>query len=480
MCRLHRSGQLKVPLELVLCINETPVNSGDWCVAGPQPVWTATSNEYASVIPFVHWVQRPDRDTDLSHWNPETATPDSWDFAFGNNEYLRRGDARNISCAPKHAHDIDRRACAAFCREGNALQHCTWCKCAGCDFCYSHSWQHKEPVAVFRGGAHRLNVHSESWRESGPRRSPVTAANWHAVGRTAMIAQRASAGKLLNVNLTPSGAAGHSDHLQKRLGIPNSSWNQLDSPQSMSFLEQVDRFKYTVNVEGHGGWADRLYKPMLSGQLVMMQDLPARLWYEAPLKPWIHYVPVDSGLKNLSDGVHWAREHDGHAKKMADASREVMLRWLAPGAMFRYTEELLLGYAKLFTHTSALSPRAVRFSCDERLPEVSRTCRVTSSEGNRDSEIDGSVCYFDLPSLRHTNGRKYGSLFEASLDLDADIAGKSASPPGETGTDKERQGHSASVLQVLAGDHAHRQPLARSLWLAGLSRVKQDEFEGMR
>ena len=308
-----------------------------------------------------------------------------------------------------------------------------------------------------------------SWRETGPRRTPITSANWRTVGRTALVAQKASAAALLNVNLSPSGAAGHSDYLNERLGVPNSTWSMLDAPQSMSFREQVDRFKYTVNVEGHGGWADRLYKPMLSGQLVMMQDLPARLWYEAPLRPWVHYVPVDSALQNLSHAVRWAREHDARARQMAEAGREAMARWLAPGAIFRYTEELLLGYAELSTQTPSLSPRAVRVSCDEQIPDVSRSCRTKADDMDSQVKVGASLCYYDLPSSRRGHAR-YGSLFEASLVLDAE--GVHAQQQSELGTDEERQGYSASVLQALAADGAHRQPLDRSLWLAGLARIK--------
>ena len=69
---MRRTHALDRPRKKALhtCPNETPVNFGDWCVGGPQPIFSSTSNEHAPTIPFVQWLQAPDRDADLAWWSP--------------------------------------------------------------------------------------------------------------------------------------------------------------------------------------------------------------------------------------------------------------------------------------------------------------------------------------------------------------------------------------------------------------------------
>ncbi|KAL1512338.1 hypothetical protein AB1Y20_005600 [Prymnesium parvum] len=462
--RLYRLGRLPHAVELLLCANETPVNFGEWCAAGAQPVWSGTSNEATPLIGAPQWVARPDRDMDLSQWEPESATPRSWDFVFDSSKangpppaapparpHAKAaaraahggGGGAEVACVPKQPHDARVRQCVGFCRN-ETRAHCGWCKCAACGWCEAWLWQHKAPVAVFRGAMHRLNVYSARWRERGPARTAVTAENWREVGRTALVAAKARAAELFNINLTPSGVHGHSDQLQARMRVPNHTWALLDEPVMLSFAEQVSRFKYTINVEGHGGWADRLYKLLLSPQLVLMQDVPARLWYEAPLRPWVHYVPVDSALSNLSEAVWWAREHDEQAQRMVKESNRLMQRWLTPAAIFRYEEELLLGYAQLFTQRGdgTRHPRAIRYTCEPTAATV--TCESKARPGH-ETTLRSSSCHFEAT----VDGRRVraGSLFEAAL------------VQGLVPEDTQRNPHSASVLQAILTPNGHREPL---------------------
>jgi len=309
-------------------------------------------------------------------------------------------------------------------------------------------------IAVFRGSLHRLNVYSSSWRVRGPRRTAVAPGNWQYVGRTALIANKARAPDLFNVNVAPGGVIGHSDQLHVRMRIPNSTMALLDEPVMLSFADQVARFKYAINIEGHGGWADRLYKLFLSPQLVLLQDVPARLWYEAPMRPWVHYVPVDSALRNLTDAVRWARQHDVQAQEMVRASNLVMRRWMNTSAIFRYEEELLLGYSQLFEQQPqppARRPRAVRFTCEPSNvdnPAGRKVCRrKTRNRGEpQDIVVRSTHCFFD--ASRNGRSARAGSLYEAAVTLgDADSE------------DSRPHAHSPSVLQALASPTGHREPL---------------------
>merc|ERR1711871_3661 len=108
---------------------------------------------------------------------------------------------------------------------------------------------------------------------------------------------------------------------------------------------------------GHGGWADRGYKLLLRPQLTLMQDMPALPWYQLFLQPHVHYLPVDSNLKNLTEAIIWAREHDDEVQRMVRAANALTRELVRPRSIFRYTEEMLSGYARLLKYRPRLHPR---------------------------------------------------------------------------------------------------------------------------
>ena len=97
----------------------------------------------------------------------------------------------------------------------------------------------------------------------------------------------------------------------------NTTAYPIDEPVFMTLEEQAKRFKYAVYVEGWYGWADRLKLLFMHGFLVFMQDTRCGEYYKNLFQPWIHYVPVDGKLTNLTDAIEWAQRHDEDAKAIA-------------------------------------------------------------------------------------------------------------------------------------------------------------------
>ena len=362
--RLHSLGSLPQPLELIFCPNEVPVNFGAWCLAGAQPVFSSTTNEADPVIPFVHWMQGPDRDVDLAYWSPSEA----------------------------HRHHNDSRS-------------------------VEQRWAAKAAKAVFRGALHRLSVYSHSWRRDGPRRTQVARDNWASVGgRTGLISARRQHPDLLNVRLAQKTTEAR-EGLQKRLGIDDATWDTMDRPEYLSLDDQASRFKYVLNVEGHGGWADREYKLMLQAQLLtIVQDMPALPWYHLFLKPFEHYVPVDSDLTNLSSAVQWAVQNDDSARQIALKANAAIRELLHPRAMFRYAEEILRGYGTIMRYRPAMHERAVQFRCDDQASQ--RSCRKRRPDGStQEVRLGETRCYFTHAQGSLPSARRFHSLFEASSEL---------------------------------------------------------------
>ena len=118
--------------------------------------------------------------------------------------------------------------------------------------------------------------------------------------------------------------------------------------QDGSKRRDTERFRFVVHVEGNGGWADRLRHLLLSGAVVLKQEMGVVEWFEPLLQPWVHYVPVSSDLGNLSDAVRWARVHDVRAQRMPAAAAATIERALSTRALLAYVRELVARYARLY------------------------------------------------------------------------------------------------------------------------------------
>jgi hypothetical protein len=77
----------------------------------------------------------------------------------------------------------------------------------------------------------------------------------------------------------------------------------------LSMAEQEDLFKYIISVEGHGGWADRLYELLLYDVGLIVQEHPCKEWYEEMFFPFQHYIPVANDFSNLLGRIQWAERH---------------------------------------------------------------------------------------------------------------------------------------------------------------------------
>ena len=133
---------------------------------------------------------------------------------------------------------------------------------------------------------------------------------------------------------------------------------------------QARRFQMAVNVEGSGGWADRQRHLLLSGMVVLNQQVGVHEWWEPLLRPYAHYVPVDSRLRNLSDAVQWVRQHQAEARAMARDAAETLEEALSLEALAAYSADIFRGVAALDAQHRPSQPdpsrppfAAARFEC---------------------------------------------------------------------------------------------------------------------
>ena len=352
-----RAGTLS-DTELILCLQETPLNAGGWCLGGSQPIFAMVTNEEAPMLAFPHWLPRF-RDVDFAFWDG-----------------ARRAESKRSAFSEKPP-------------------------------------EHRARKAVFRGGIYRLSVYSDRWRKKGCRRTLLTSSNWKHLGRSALLHTAMSdAANILDANVFVG-------PYTERLGLNESLLAKMSAPPFLSLAEQTARFRYVLNIEGHGGWADRLPKLLLSSMLVLNQDQAPRLWFESVLRQFETHLVVDSNLRNLSEVVKWAQHHDSQAQTMVERASEAMEAVLSLDGIRSYVRELITKYTtKLLARPPERLPaRAVRFSCREtgRLG----SCRTPDRELSPRQTLQGTHCYFSAPRGRGAARAevRYDTLHDAAEAL---------------------------------------------------------------
>jgi hypothetical protein len=111
-----------------------------------------------------------------------------------------------------------------------------------------------------------------------------------------------------------------------------------------------ESFKYTLNFDLDGnGHSGRFYRLLNSASLPLKQTV-FREWHDERLQPWLHYVPVSLGMKELPEVVRYlADEEEGRqvAALMAGKGREWSRRALRPVDQAIYLYRLMLELARL-------------------------------------------------------------------------------------------------------------------------------------
>ena len=284
----------------------------------PLPLFTMVACETARTIPSVQWNSADKRDPDLSVWQGVRA------------ELRARSPGRQ-----------------------------------------RHTWAKRRAKAVWRGSIGEPFITNGNWTSRKVlMQSHFSNKEWKRQGRLALVHQHCQHPQLLDVRVVEG---------YRLLNIDDPDFmsctdRHMQQFGRISLRQQAAEYKYVVHVEGHPGWADRLKHLFLSGMLVLKQDSGVREFYEPLFEPWLHYVPVDSMLSNLSDAVRWSRQEDVAAHEMALRAADVADEMLSEEALAVYQEELFIQYAALFRE----QPEAL---AAYRAKHVAHTARFGCIEG---------------------------------------------------------------------------------------------------
>ncbi|KAL1520908.1 hypothetical protein AB1Y20_022468 [Prymnesium parvum] len=271
------------------------------------------------------------------------------------------------------------------------------------------------PKAVWRGDAHNHVVYNMQWSSNRTlKRRRMSTSSWREQGRLALVYQKCRHPSMLDVRvklLTLGGLhAPPVNHTQDPEYERCVRAVAVDRPKVLPLVEQAARFQMCIHVEGNGGWADRLRHLLLSGMVVLKQDMGVVEWWEPLLEPWVHFVPVSSTLHNLSDAVEWVRNHPTRALKMSKAAAALAEQLFSTRSMQFYTLRLLRRYASLYRGIlPPMRPRTARFSCE--------LARSSASTGRNARASNGSVAWLACRFSASNHNRSISRLsFKAVWD----------------------------------------------------------------
>jgi len=112
-------------------------------------------------------------------------------------------------------------------------------------------------------------------------------------------------------------------------------------------VSQHIAFKYQLLIDGNTTAYSRTYWQLFSNSVIFKQSSNATQWYYRAIKPYVHYIPVNSDLSNLTQMIHWAIQHDDLAKEISLEAQRFAINNLTQFHIMQYMYLLLSKYSRL-------------------------------------------------------------------------------------------------------------------------------------
>ncbi|KAJ7174649.1 glycosyl transferase family 90-domain-containing protein [Mycena filopes] len=92
-----------------------------------------------------------------------------------------------------------------------------------------------------------------------------------------------------------------------------------------SAREDAYKYKYLLDLDGNA-FSGRFLGLVGAGGGVVFKSTLFTEYFDAWLRPYVHYIPVLPDLSDLVERIEWARAHDEEAKRIQAAGREFVAR----------------------------------------------------------------------------------------------------------------------------------------------------------
>ncbi|KAI1301540.1 O-glucosyltransferase rumi -like protein [Halotydeus destructor] len=129
-------------------------------------------------------------------------------------------------------------------------------------------------------------------------------------------------------------------------------------PAPVIRFEEQCKYKYLINLRGVA--ASFRYKHLFMCKSVVLNVESDLIEYFYPLlKPWVHYVPISSDMKDLEAKIEFLRDNDDVAKEVAEKGFELIINHLTMDSVSCYWQQLLQEYTKLLNYRPSLAEQVI-------------------------------------------------------------------------------------------------------------------------
>jgi hypothetical protein len=112
-------------------------------------------------------------------------------------------------------------------------------------------------------------------------------------------------------------------------------------------LEDHLKFKYQLQVSGLMASFPRDRWQFYSESVVFRAPHPHEMYWYSLIRPWEHYIPVDTSMNDLMYKIKWARKNDEECRLMAKIARTFAQTHFMPEHIALYSYKVLLKYSQI-------------------------------------------------------------------------------------------------------------------------------------
>jgi len=118
-------------------------------------------------------------------------------------------------------------------------------------------------------------------------------------------------------------------------------------PLKRATWEEYFNHKYLIDLDGVVASIPGCAWKLLSNCTLFKHESNFSLFFYPILKPWVHYIPLESDLSDLFEKTAWAMENEQEARNIAEAGRALALENFMPEHIYLYCYKVLCKYASL-------------------------------------------------------------------------------------------------------------------------------------
>jgi glycosyl transferase family 90 len=139
-----------------------------------------------------------------------------------------------------------------------------------------------------------------------------------------------------------------------RIHVCGMDWRPPENPAEIGaawkpsggFISMPDHCRYRMLIDLQGrGFSARLSLLLFSGRPVFIQARRWRQYYFDLLQPFVHYIPVNEDLSDLSRQIDWAAAHPEKAAAIAARAQEFARTHLRRRHAVRYLADRLIEFS---------------------------------------------------------------------------------------------------------------------------------------